>query len=132
MALWSTEPPVKMSPGGKGGRCVRLTTSSLSYAECYGIWKPKITGTLWATPDMLGEAFTFTFVSLYKADAVKGIIYFKYLNLILSVPSTCYFRLVARLRMSGAITLFPRPPFMPWTRNLYLYLYLLHFSSALD
>jgi hypothetical protein len=39
MALGSTQPLVKLStrniPGGKGGRCVRLTTSPLSYAECH-------------------------------------------------------------------------------------------------
>jgi len=40
MALWSTQPLVKMStrniPGGKGGWCVRLTTSPPSRAECHG------------------------------------------------------------------------------------------------
>ena len=39
MALGSTQPLVKMStrniPAGKGGRCVRLTTSLPSCAECY-------------------------------------------------------------------------------------------------
>jgi hypothetical protein len=42
MALGSTQPLVKMStrniPGGKGGRCVRLTTSPSSRAECHEIW----------------------------------------------------------------------------------------------
>ena len=40
MALRSTQHLVKMStrniPGSKGGRCVRLTTSPTSCAECYG------------------------------------------------------------------------------------------------
>jgi hypothetical protein len=41
MALGSTQPLVKMStsniPGGKGGRCVTLTTSKHSRAECHEI-----------------------------------------------------------------------------------------------
>jgi hypothetical protein len=56
MALGSTQPLVKMStrniPGGKGGRCVRPTTSPLSCAECHEIWEPKPPGTLWATPGL--------------------------------------------------------------------------------
>jgi hypothetical protein len=59
----STKPPVKMStkniPGGKGGRCVRVT-SLPSRAECHEIWEPKPLGTLWATPGLLREPFTFT------------------------------------------------------------------------
>ena len=61
----STKPLVKMStkniPGGKGGWCVRLTTSLLSRTECHEIWEPKPHGTLWATPDLLRDCFTFTF-----------------------------------------------------------------------
>jgi hypothetical protein len=62
MALGSTQPLVKMStrniPRGKGGRCVRLTTSLLSCAECHEIWEPKPPGTLWATPGLLRDSFT--------------------------------------------------------------------------
>ena len=65
MALESTQPLVKMStrdiPVGKGGRCLRLTTSPPSRAECHEIWEPKPPGTLWATPGLLLDSFTFTF-----------------------------------------------------------------------
>jgi len=62
MVLGSTQPLVKMNtrniPGSKGGRCVRLTTSPHSSAECYEIWEPKPPTTLWATPGLLRDSFT--------------------------------------------------------------------------
>jgi hypothetical protein len=58
MALGSTQPLVKMStrnlPGGKGGRCVRLT-SSPSRDERHEIWEPKPPGALWVTPSLLRD-----------------------------------------------------------------------------
>jgi hypothetical protein len=33
-------------PGGKGGRCVRLTTLTSSCADCLEIWEPQYPGTL--------------------------------------------------------------------------------------
>jgi len=69
MALGSTQPLVKMStrniPGGKGGRCVRMTTSPPSRAECHEIWEPKRPGTLWATPGLLQDSFMFLVVIPY-------------------------------------------------------------------
>jgi hypothetical protein len=71
MALGSTQPLLKMSTrnilGGKGGRCVRVTTSPPSRAEFHEIWEPKPPGTLWATPGLLRDTFTFTLaVSLVR------------------------------------------------------------------
>jgi len=62
-SLRSTQPLVKMStrniPGGNGGRYVRLTTSPPSRAECHEIWEPKPPETLWSTPGLLRDCFTF-------------------------------------------------------------------------
>jgi len=38
--------------GGKGGRCVGLTTLPPSCADCSEIWKPHPPGTLWACPGL--------------------------------------------------------------------------------
>jgi hypothetical protein len=50
MALGSTQPLTEMStrniPGGKGGRCVGLTTLPPLCADCLKIWEPQTTGTL--------------------------------------------------------------------------------------
>jgi hypothetical protein len=63
VAIGWTQPLVKMStsniPGGKGGWCVRLTTSPPLHAECHGIWEPKPPVTLCTTPGLLWENFTF-------------------------------------------------------------------------
>ena len=37
-------------------------TSPPSCAECHEIWEPKPPGTLWATPGLLRDSFTFTFI----------------------------------------------------------------------
>jgi hypothetical protein len=69
MALGSTQPLVKIStwniPGGKGGRCISLT-SPPSRVECHEIWEPKPPGTLWATPGLLRDPFTFYLQKLDK------------------------------------------------------------------
>jgi hypothetical protein len=72
MAPGSTLPLVKVStrniPGGKGGRCVRLTTSPSSRAECHEIWETKTPGTFWSTPGRLRDSFTFTFIIHAQLD----------------------------------------------------------------
>jgi hypothetical protein len=71
---WSTQPLVKMStrniPGGKGCRCVRLTSSPHSRAECHAIWEPK-PGTLWATPGLLRDSFIF-YLFYYTMSRPQG------------------------------------------------------------
>ena len=63
MVLGSTHPLVKMSTrnilGGKGGLCVRLTTSPPSRAECHETWEPKTPGNLWATPGLLRDSLPY-------------------------------------------------------------------------
>ena len=49
--LGSTQPLTEMSTrnvscGGKGGRCLQLTTLPLSCADCLEIWEPHPPGTL--------------------------------------------------------------------------------------
>ena len=53
MALWSTQPLTEMSTryitwGGKGGRCVGLTTLPPSCPDCLEIWELQLPGTLMA------------------------------------------------------------------------------------
>jgi hypothetical protein len=72
VVLGLTQPPVKMSirniPVGKGGRCVRLTTSPPSRAECHEIREPETRGTLWATPGLLRDCFNFMSYEDYKVN----------------------------------------------------------------
>jgi len=51
VALGSTHPVAEVSTngicwGGKGGRCVGLTTLPPSYTECLEVWEPETPGTL--------------------------------------------------------------------------------------
>jgi hypothetical protein len=82
--LGLTQPLVKMSTrktflGGKGRRCVRLTTSPPSCAECHEIWEPKPPGTLWTTLGLLWGSFTFTFYfyvwSIFKTCCILSILF---------------------------------------------------------
>jgi len=57
MTLGLTQPLTEMSTrniswGGKGGRCVGLTTLPHSCADCLEIWEPYLPGTLWACPGL--------------------------------------------------------------------------------
>ena len=45
--------------GGKGGRCVGLTTLPSSCADCLEIWEPHLPGTLWACSGLYRVCFTF-------------------------------------------------------------------------
>jgi hypothetical protein len=65
MALGLTQPLTEMSiyilGGGKGGRCVGLTTLPSSCADCLEIWEPQPPGTLWVCPGLYWDCFTFTY-----------------------------------------------------------------------
>jgi hypothetical protein len=93
MALGSTQPLMKMStrkiPGAKGGRCVRLTTSPPSRAECHEIWELKTPGTLWATPGLLRDSITFTFYLIHIVIYLR-IIYNIYLIYMLKIYFNIY------------------------------------------
>jgi hypothetical protein len=79
MALGSTQPLVKMIkrniPGGKGGRCMKLTISPPSRAECHGNWEPKPPGTFWAIPDLLLDSSLPTTATAWKPSCFQWIIY---------------------------------------------------------
>jgi hypothetical protein len=53
---------------------VRLTTSPPSRAECQEILEPKIPGTLWATPGLFRDSFTFFCNKSYENG--KGVVEF--------------------------------------------------------
>jgi hypothetical protein len=50
VALGSTQPLIL--PGGKGGRCVGMTTLPPLCADCFKIWEPQPRGTLRACQDL--------------------------------------------------------------------------------
>jgi len=59
--------------GGKGGRCVGLTTLPPSCADCRESWEPEPPGTLRACPGVYRDCFTFTwnFATFYSASKVR-------------------------------------------------------------
>jgi hypothetical protein len=71
IALGSTKPLREMSTrviswGGKGGRCVGLTTLPPSPADCLEIWEPQLPGTLGACPEFIAVVVPLLFFLLYK------------------------------------------------------------------
>jgi hypothetical protein len=54
--------------GGKGGRCIRLTTLPPSCADCFEVWEPQPPGILRASPGLYRDIFTFTFTVLGQLD----------------------------------------------------------------
>jgi len=52
-----------MFPGGKGGRCVGMTSLPPSCANCFEIWEPQPPGTLRACPGMQWDLFTLVLLS---------------------------------------------------------------------
>jgi hypothetical protein len=71
MVLWLTKPLTEMRtgiiPGGKGGRCVGLTTLPLSCPECLIIWEPQPPGTLRVCQGLQLVCFSFTFYHFPKS-----------------------------------------------------------------
>jgi len=73
MTLGLTQPLTEMSTrniswGGKGGRCVWLTTLPPSCANCLEIWKLQPPGTLRACPGLLWDCFV---LNLYSETAYR-------------------------------------------------------------
>jgi len=93
MALGSTQPLVKMStrniPGGKGDRCVRLTTSPPSCAKCHEIWEPKTPGTLWATPGLLQDSWKHLVLECHVSFNVT-VLYMNVIHTVLCWEYTLY------------------------------------------
>ena len=64
LAVWSTQPLTEMSTrniswGGKGGRCIRLTTLPPSCADCLEIWEPQPPWKIRACPGLKWDCFAF-------------------------------------------------------------------------
>jgi hypothetical protein len=51
--------------GGKGCRCVELSTLPFSCADCLEIWEPQPPGTLRACADLSRDCFTFLIIVKY-------------------------------------------------------------------
>jgi hypothetical protein len=94
--LWQKKVP-GIFPGGKGGRCVGLTTWTPSCADCLEIWNSQSPGTLRACPGLQCGCFTFLQSTRYKHHNMNhSYVSFKgwkpvfYLSTIQEVPSRKY------------------------------------------
>jgi len=58
LSLWQNQIP-GIFPGGKGGRCVKLTTLPPSYSNCSEIWEPQPHGIPRACPSLYKDCSTF-------------------------------------------------------------------------
>jgi hypothetical protein len=78
MALGSTQPLTEMSTrnGGKGGRCVEMTTLPPSCADCLEIWESQPPGAIRACLRMHRNCFT----SYVTPRSLVGKFLLKYLN----------------------------------------------------
>jgi hypothetical protein len=73
--------------GGKGGRCVGLTTLPLSCADCLEIWESQPPGTLRACPGLWWDCFTFTVCGPKRYWAILKWIWLHKRALLTSKPS---------------------------------------------
>ena len=68
---------------------MRLTTSPPSRAECHEILDPKPPGTLGATPGLLRDSFTFTFLFFIVAGDMKANFFVRTLSIRTLLKLTC-------------------------------------------
>src|SRR5215510_8484758 len=73
-------------PGGKGGRCVGLTTLLPSCADCLNIWEPQPSGTLRACN---GIAFPLPFIFYYFLQPKNAQFYHEFIHN--NSPTATYF-----------------------------------------
>jgi hypothetical protein len=106
MALGSTQllnrneyQDVSWEKGGKGGRCVGLTTLPPSYADCLEIWEPQPAGTLRASNrPVLGLLYLYLSILSYGLDdglfkpkhVAYFTLYFEYRQCFSPTKCTCY------------------------------------------
>jgi len=94
VALGLTQPLTEMSTrniswGGRGDRCIRLTTLPPSCADYLEIWEPQTPAPLWGCPDLYRDCFTFFTnypISFNFVSCTATILIFYFPNLSFSWP----------------------------------------------